>query len=422
MTVKTRKKMYVVESSLSTQEPIMLLNQPIGFDSNDPGAGYIDGTAFQRELLELDNAGYKCIKLFINSPGGNVIDGYNICNAILKTKTPIDTYNVGIAASMAGIIFMTGRKRVMADYASLMIHNPFGGDDKKMLGAMRASTITILAAKCHVKEEDISYMMDRETWLRPSECLEKGFCTEIEVTSESNQKRMPAVSAKAIWQEANLIQANLFNSVNMADINTSTQAKAIGLSLVAAYLDLNVDSTEQAVLTAVKTRVNTEILARTKAEESLASLEASMTKAKKELSDMTEKYNAKVKEQEDAEAKAKKEKEEADAKVAKAALDSKKVEARAMVEVFAKAEGGKRIKTEAVDKWVDMAVETDVSKVKGMLEELPLNVKAAASAHVVAKKKDGEEKEANDPMEVGMSAMSLQARIQARVNAKRKED
>jgi len=99
----------------NSDEPIMLINTHIGFDEAD-GMG-IDGALFQKELLFLDTLGKKRIQVWINCVGGIVMDGYNIGSAILKTKTPVDTYNVGIAASIAGVLFMCGRNRVMMDYA-----------------------------------------------------------------------------------------------------------------------------------------------------------------------------------------------------------------------------------------------------------------------------------------------------------------
>ena len=83
---------------IDSDEPIMLINKHIGFDL-DEGQG-IDGSLFQEELLKLDSLGKKRIQVWINSPGGVVMDGYNIFNAILKSKTKVDTYNVGIAASI----------------------------------------------------------------------------------------------------------------------------------------------------------------------------------------------------------------------------------------------------------------------------------------------------------------------------------
>ena len=101
-----------------SDEPIMLINKHIGYDESD-GMG-IDGAEFERELMTLDTMKKKRIQVWINSPGGMVLDGWSIYNSILKTKTKVDTYCVGIAASIAGVIFQAGRERNMADYGILM--------------------------------------------------------------------------------------------------------------------------------------------------------------------------------------------------------------------------------------------------------------------------------------------------------------
>ena len=118
---------YCIDENID--EPIMLINTHIGFDEEN-GQG-IDGAQFQRELLYLDGLGKKRIQVWINSIGGVVMDGYNIASAILKTKTPVDTYNVGMSASIAGVIFMCGRNRIMLDYAQFMMHPASGTKDKK---------------------------------------------------------------------------------------------------------------------------------------------------------------------------------------------------------------------------------------------------------------------------------------------------
>ena len=119
---------YVVNPD--SDEPIMLIDKHIGFDEKD-GQG-IDGAIFCRELIELDSLNKKSIKVWINSEGGIVMDGYNIYNAILKTKTKVDTVCVGIAASISAVIFQAGRNRIMNEYALLMYHNPYGGNDVEL--------------------------------------------------------------------------------------------------------------------------------------------------------------------------------------------------------------------------------------------------------------------------------------------------
>ena len=86
-----------------TDEPVMLVNKHIGMDEED-GEG-IMGDQFQSELMYLDTLNKKRIKVVICSPGGSVIEGMKMYNAVLTTKTKVDTYNGGIAASIAGVLF-----------------------------------------------------------------------------------------------------------------------------------------------------------------------------------------------------------------------------------------------------------------------------------------------------------------------------
>lgn len=375
-------------------EPIMLINRHIGMDAVD-GMG-IMGDLFQQELLALDGMDKKRIQVWINSPGGVVMDGYSIYNAILKSKTPVDTYNVGIAASIAGVIFMAGRKRIMSDYASLMMHNPFGGTDKKQLDAMKGSLVTMLSAKCGTTPEEVSYLMDRTTWMNATECLEKGFCNEIEATSDHNKKHMPAVSAKAMWAESNIILNNIFKVQN----NMETTAKDTNLSLIANFLGLNTEATGTSILTEMKNRMNTEILNRTKAEEALDKFKKEMDKMKNDMEEMDNKYKAKCKEFDDMQAKAKAEMEEADNKAKAAEKDAATTKAKAMVEGFVKTN---KIKADAVDKWTALAV-SDFDGIKNMLEELPTNGKAAViTPESTINLKEGE---------VPTNAMYLMAKVQ----------
>lgn len=407
--------MYVIESSISSGEPIMLLNYPIGMDPES--SSNIDGALFQRELLELDGLGLKRIQIWINCPGGNVYEGYNICNAILKSKTPVDTYVAGIAASMAGAVFMCGRQRIMTDYSSLMIHNPYdpaGGTDKKQLDAMKSSLVTMISAKCNLTPENVGYLCDRETWIGSAECFEKGFATGIEVTKESNQKRMPLVTATAMWKEANKIN-NISNSiVNTIPImeTATTPAAKINTSILAAYLGLNVEATENSVLTEVKNRISVLTLAKVKADDDMEDMKKQIATAKAALDAMTAKYEAKVKEMEDAAAAsaaaialAKTEQETA----AKAAVVTS---AKAMVSLFV----GKKIKTEEAAKWEETAVAVGVDTVKGMLEALPTNA-TAVSAVNAAKVVD---KDGKEIVTIETTAMGMQAKINARLKNERK--
>ena len=348
----------------SADEPVMLINRNIGFDSTD-GQG-IDGAAFQQELMQLDSLGKKSIQVWINSVGGVVMDGYNICSAILKSKTPVDTFCVGVAASIAGVIFMTGRKRVMADYSMMMIHKPSGGDDKKALAAMGDSLTTILSAKSTIDKENVDYLMDRTTWLPASECFDKGFCTEIEVTSKANQKRMAAAKEPtAKFKAANLI----LNSFLPTEKNTD-----MSLLKVTMKLGLNEAATEDNIISAIKTiedRAYNAELAQIAAEKKLTDITNASKKEAKELED---KIAACEKDLEEMKQKYKLVKDELDAKnKAKKEAEEEEMKAKAKTEVENAVKLGKiKNDSKVIEKFTNLFI-TDPVTAKELIDELPVN-------------------------------------------------
>jgi len=58
----------------------------------------------------------KPIILYINSPGGSVVDGYGVIDTILLSETPVYTVNVALCASMGFLIYLAGGKTIF--YAS----------------------------------------------------------------------------------------------------------------------------------------------------------------------------------------------------------------------------------------------------------------------------------------------------------------
>lgn len=320
-------------------EPIMLIDKHIGNIDGDMG---IMGDQFSRELLALDGMGKRRIKVYINSIGGVVVDAMQIYSTINECKTPVDTYNMGIAASAAGLIHQAGRKRYMNDYALLMVHDPFnpdGEDDTELTSKFKDSVLTMLSAKCNKPEAEISAMMAKETWLTASECMSMGFCDEIQASKTSvNLKEYSTIQNK--WAAA----GKVLNTAIDKSKKTSKMNKVLN------FLNLNEAAHEDAVLEAVKTL-------KTQAEEAVLNAqnavnELATLKAEKEA------LEAKITELEASEAAAK-----------DAALT---VEAEAVVNTYKNRIGDK---AEALTKWVNL-YKADAEGTKELLEALPLNVKA----------------------------------------------
>ena len=147
--------------------------------------GGVTAKSFQKEL-----AGIKAsqIDLHINSPGGEVFDGITIYNLIKQHPANVTAYIDGLAASIASVIALAGDTVIMAENALFMIHNPWGfamGDATEMrktadlLDKVGGSLVTAYASKSGKSDDEISVLMDSETWMTAQEAKDAGFIDEI---------------------------------------------------------------------------------------------------------------------------------------------------------------------------------------------------------------------------------------------------
>jgi ATP-dependent protease ClpP protease subunit len=144
------------------------------------------GIGFKTFKAMLDDLGdIKSINLRINSPGGDVIDGFAIYNVLKEHKAKINVIIDGYAASIASIVAMAGDTISMPENTFMFIHNPWMyimGDSESLrkhadlLDKMKANAITAYRSKAKdLSDEDISLLMNNETWLTADEAKEKGF-------------------------------------------------------------------------------------------------------------------------------------------------------------------------------------------------------------------------------------------------------
>lgn len=333
---------YCIDENID--EPIMLINTHIGFDEVD-GMG-IDGALFQKELLYLDTLGKKRIQIWINSIGGVVMDGYSIASAILKTNTPVDTFNVGICASIAGVIFMCGRNRVAMDYSLLMIHKPSGGDDTKVLDLMQESLVTMLTAKSGLTTEQVSALMDATSWINANECLKMGFATEIEKTAKA--ETITATNYADIFTQANKITNKILKPINTKK----------SMLKVTNKLGLNAEANEESIVNAIEQMENL-------SNEEISTMKILIEQLEEQLEDFKEKLEAMTTEVAT----------EKEAQIEKEAMD--------MVTNFAKI-GRIKNEDENVKMWVNLA-KADLEGTKAIIENLPLNAVANKIENVVNK-------------------------------------
>lgn len=127
------------------------------------------------------------LTLSLHSPGGEVFDGLAIYHA-LKARGNVNVRIEGLAASMASVIAMAGTRISMPRNAYLMIHNPSGfamgdaGDMRQLadlLDKLKGSLIAAYRDRTKKSDEDLTAMMDAETWLTGEEAVAQGFADEV---------------------------------------------------------------------------------------------------------------------------------------------------------------------------------------------------------------------------------------------------
>jgi len=131
------------------------------------------------------------VHMYINCPGGMVTSGYAIYDMMQAITSPVYTYCIGFAASMASILLSGGAKghRYIFPTAEVMIHQPamggFQGNsadieiNARQLVKAKDLTASILAANCGQTKDKILKDFDRDHWMNAKESLAYGIVDEI---------------------------------------------------------------------------------------------------------------------------------------------------------------------------------------------------------------------------------------------------
>lgn len=147
------------------------------------------GAGSKEFLADLGKLAGQHIHLRINSPGGSVVEGTAIYNALRRHEGGLTVHIDSLAASMASVIAMSGNPVYIADNALLMIHNPWtvsmGDSDQlrkeaDLLDKLKSTLVNAYKRKSGMEEEEIRSMMDAETWLDAVEAVALGFADAIE--------------------------------------------------------------------------------------------------------------------------------------------------------------------------------------------------------------------------------------------------
>lgn len=145
------------------------------------------------QLLYLNTMDDKTeIKLFINSPGGSIIDGLAIYDMMQYISPNVETYAIGLAASMGAVLLSSGTrgKRFALPHSKIMIHQPMGGiapgtqeSDIKIayeeIKQYKQTLYEILSKNTGVMYSQIVENADRDCWFNAEEAKSYGLIDEV---------------------------------------------------------------------------------------------------------------------------------------------------------------------------------------------------------------------------------------------------
>lgn len=143
----------------------------------------------QMLFLEAQNPKQE-IKLYINSPGGDIYAGMAIYDTMQYVKSPVATIVVGMAASMGAFLLAAGEKgqRYALPHARVMIHQPWGGAQGQATDiAIQAEQILkskkmlneLLAHHSGQPLEKVEADSERDFWMTADEAKDYGLVDRV---------------------------------------------------------------------------------------------------------------------------------------------------------------------------------------------------------------------------------------------------
>ena len=186
-------------------------------------AGEGDGFSASSVAAELDKReGAKSLDVYLSSGGGNVAEGLAIYSQIQRFRADVTVHVDGVAASIASVIALAGKRLVMPPSAMLMIHRPWAavlvaGNSPQLresakavlkaaddLDVMNDTMRGLYVAASRLSPAAIQKMMDDETWLTAERAKEVGFAHSVSTASA------PAAKASAARPDLDLL--NLYRN------------------------------------------------------------------------------------------------------------------------------------------------------------------------------------------------------------------
>lgn len=175
-------KQYYAIQQAQRQADIYIFGDIVPFEFFE---GDVSAHGITQQIKDLD---VDQINVHIDSYGGAVSEGWAIYNALKNHPAKVVTYGDGFVASAALYPFMAGDERYASNLSAYYFHqvrvSASGYADELRAAANEAELMTEVGLNAFTDNtgmtaDEVRELQKSETWLTPSEALERGIATAI---------------------------------------------------------------------------------------------------------------------------------------------------------------------------------------------------------------------------------------------------
>ncbi len=143
-----------------------------------------------RQLILLEDMGDEPIRVFIDSPGGDVDAGFAIFDMIRFIKPDVYTIGMGLVASAGALILLAAPKerRLGLPNSHYLIHQPLSGIrgvatdieiHARELEKLRIKINELIAEETGIKIKQVEKDTDRDFWMSAEEAKDYGLISRV---------------------------------------------------------------------------------------------------------------------------------------------------------------------------------------------------------------------------------------------------
>ena len=142
------------------------------------------------QLLYLSSVDERDINMYINSPGGSVVDGLGLVDTMNYINCDISTTCIGMAASMGSVLLSNGAKgkRFVLPHSRVMIHQVSSSQSGTLADLeieieqtrrCKNDVYKILADNTGKSFEEMESLCDRNNWFIGQEAVDLGIADKV---------------------------------------------------------------------------------------------------------------------------------------------------------------------------------------------------------------------------------------------------